>query len=295
MDIAFMAHRSQRWCGLCHILYSSAQYVGNPLPGETAISFAAQVPGPLSIIKLIEHGASIDKTNVYGFTPLLWASRAGLTENVGALINGGADVNKENIYGDTPLMWATLAGSKDTVRLLLKNGADPNKATHQNVTALMGATTQGDTDIMSILLAAGANKHTETPYGLTALGISIQTGNAAAIKLLVDADIVIHQNINGTTPLHEAVKQNDSYILFLVLDTCPDFTATDKDNETALELANNLQRTEYAKIIQDYIYSTCYRYDQAYKEGDVIYQNCEELICHCGGRWELGEGYDPNC
>jgi ankyrin repeat protein len=53
------------------------------------------------------------------------------------VVEHGADINKENIYGETPLFYACRSGNKDIVKYLVENGADINKENDINETPII--------------------------------------------------------------------------------------------------------------------------------------------------------------
>lgn len=61
--------------------------------------------------------------NIYGFTPLMFASENGHLDVVKLLLNSGAKVNMENFYGSSALSLATIKRHLDVVDLLKRHGA----------------------------------------------------------------------------------------------------------------------------------------------------------------------------
>ncbi|WP_300368436.1 ankyrin repeat domain-containing protein [Brachyspira sp.] len=99
------------------------------------IIFAASYyPTEEKAIKLIEYGASINKTDFNGITPLMKASSMGYIKLVKELIKNNANVNARafdlsgNISGDA-LFYAVTSNNKNSlgvIKLLLNFGANPN-------------------------------------------------------------------------------------------------------------------------------------------------------------------------
>jgi ankyrin repeat protein len=67
--------------------------------GRRALNWAALANRPDAIRFLLRHGASIDRTNLTGFTPLHHAAEAGSLEAVEALLAAGANTTPLNAGG----------------------------------------------------------------------------------------------------------------------------------------------------------------------------------------------------
>ena len=91
--------------------------------------------------------------------PLIYAAEAGQNPAVSFLLDSGADVNATDLYGKSPLIAAASAGKSDTVSLLLNRGAD-SKAKVGPLSGYAGdsasefAARNGHTDVVSILKRA---------------------------------------------------------------------------------------------------------------------------------------------
>ena len=90
----------------------------------------ASAEGDLVEVKsIINKGASVNKADARGMTPLHWASARGHLDVVQALIAApGADMNKVDKEGHTPIHWAITTYNLDVVEVLIKKGADVDNA-----------------------------------------------------------------------------------------------------------------------------------------------------------------------
>ena len=70
----------------------------------------------------IEKG-EIERTNGYGFTPLLVATYYGHTGLVEYLVENGAEVDRQENGGWTPLMYAAYYNYKEIAKILLEHNA----------------------------------------------------------------------------------------------------------------------------------------------------------------------------
>ena len=118
------------------------------------------------------------------------AAGSGDTAKVRSLLAQGDSVDKKNMGGFTPLMYAV--GNADMVRLLLEKGANPDYKTRDGVTALHLAVEAGSVEGVRALLEGGANP--EAGYAALGLGskgtpltIAEQKGETKIAALLRDA------------------------------------------------------------------------------------------------------------
>ena len=80
----------------------------------------------LGIRAALRDGASIDTTNVNGWSAAMFAVTSGHIRSLHTLIDAGIDLNQANADHKTPLMFAAGQGDKEIVELLLNNNADPS-------------------------------------------------------------------------------------------------------------------------------------------------------------------------
>ena len=86
---------------------------------------------------LVEQGADKDKgDSEEGNTPLWWGSRKGCLNVAQYLVEQGATLDKANNIGITPLIAAAIFGHLQVCRYLLEQGADRDKASNFGWTSL---------------------------------------------------------------------------------------------------------------------------------------------------------------
>ena len=136
----------------------------NGIPLHSAARFA-----DLEVVqKLIEYDADISAVDVYGYTPLHYASfNADLKACtvVRLLLQNSADVNARSKTRDTPLHYASSFGALGVVRQLLEYGADLRAENKDGETALevveKGQEPQRD-EIVKLLLKHTVNQSENT-------------------------------------------------------------------------------------------------------------------------------------
>ncbi|MGA0936073.1 MAG: ankyrin repeat domain-containing protein [Pseudohongiellaceae bacterium] len=179
-----------------------------------------------------------------GYTPLLYAAREGCVECIAHLLDGGADINLTDLWGQTPLLMATLNMHWDAADLLIDRGADIHRWDWWGRTALYNAidlnlipsSRRGDLpvtdehtalDIAGKLLDMGINADMrlkkEPPFrsggdrgytdaspdgrvlngGATALHKAAKAGDVAAVKLLLSHGANVHaaNKLYDVTPM----------------------------------------------------------------------------------------------
>src|SRR5690606_11792300 len=82
-----------------------------------------------------------------GMTPLLYASRDGLTDMARVLVDAGADLELAEANGIRPLLMSLLNGQLDVARLLVEAGADRNADDFWGRTPLLAAVEHRNLDM----------------------------------------------------------------------------------------------------------------------------------------------------
>jgi len=164
--------------------------------------------------------------NPGGYTPLLYAAREGCAACVTALLDGGADINLTDLWGQTPLLMATLNLHYDTASVLIERGADIKRWDWWGRTALYNAidlhlipgSGRGDLpstdrhtalDIARTLLEKGAyvdmRLKKEPPFRGGDRGYTDGSPDSRVLS-------------GGATALHKAAKAGDSEAIKLLLE-----------------------------------------------------------------------------
>jgi ankyrin repeat protein len=100
---------------------------GSAEEGETPLMIAARTGKVDAVKALLASGVDVNAAEkTRGQTALMWAAAENHTAAVGALIAAGANVGARSNGGFTPLLFAVRAGAIETVRALLTAGASAN-------------------------------------------------------------------------------------------------------------------------------------------------------------------------
>ena len=133
----------------------------------------------------------VDKPDLVGRTPLIWASKNGCEGIIRLLLGkAGANVNtKDVMYGQTPLSWAAEYGQEGAVKLLLERDE--------------------------------ANPELPDDYGRTPLSHAAEHGREETVKLLLELEEVNPESRDnsGRTPLSHAAggagQRTSNFLLLL--------------------------------------------------------------------------------
>jgi ankyrin repeat protein len=133
--------------------------------GQTALMWAAAENHAAAVHSLVELGADINARSNGGWTPLLFAVRAGRIDAAAALLEAGADVN------DTLRSMASATSTPEPARVAQGNNAGAVRrrpAGQDGTSALVVAITNGHFELASYLLERGADPNADA-QGWTAL------------------------------------------------------------------------------------------------------------------------------
>ncbi|CAL1599226.1 unnamed protein product [Knipowitschia caucasica] len=149
------------------------------------------------------------------------------------------DLDRKNVGGWTPLMYAAYIGHDNIVNLLLEAGVNVNATTANGLTPLMLAASCGNESIAYFLLQQGAELEMKDFRGWTALFHCTSTGHQQMVKFLLDnkADANVKEPVSGFTPLMEAAASGHEIIVQYLLDHKVKVDHRNAKGETARVLA----------------------------------------------------------
>ena len=124
---------------------------------------------------LHRNGSSVGPRGLSEVTPLHCAALNGDLEMVQVLLEYSVDVDCPNVFGSTPLNYASRNGHRNdprVARLLIERGADPNTRGLEGFTPLHQASEAGRIEIARLLIEHGANVEAKNDYGKTPLDVA---------------------------------------------------------------------------------------------------------------------------
>ncbi|CAH7686718.1 ankyrin repeat-containing domain protein [Phakopsora pachyrhizi] len=203
--------------------------------------------GSLSVVRvLLEHQepkCDLELPDSMGWTALIIAASAGITEVVSELIHAGANVNATNEKGHSnlcPRHYAASKGRTEIGAMLIRYGADINAKDRANQQPLHRAASSGATPFIKLLLQprlkSDGEPDTETP------------------KLKLN-----QLDRAGHTPLHLALESGHAEAACILIEAGADRGRLDFDGKRPEELTDVLGDQERRRVLQ-YIESRCGKY-----------------------------------
>jgi uncharacterized protein len=141
--------------------------VSDPRRGQTALMWAISFKHPDITQLLVENGANVNSRTIMlkeDFAPLEVEGYEGST------------IKAVPMGGYTPLIFAARAGDVATAKLLVEKGADVNAVSESDGSALLMAAFQGHEDLALYFLDKGANPNVTDGNGITPLHYALRDG-----------------------------------------------------------------------------------------------------------------------
>lgn len=178
---------------------------------------AAIAGDTVALAKALTDGANVDsldtRTARNGRRALNWAALNNRADAIRWLLAHGATIEATNLTGFTALHHAAEAGAVDATRVLLEAGADPKHTNYDGVTPLARARADGNLDVAELLEAAERKARPTVRQQLDAVyaenTAAFLRGDAAAIMRLRAPDFhaITPDGVRHERPEMEMVAQ----------------------------------------------------------------------------------------
>ncbi len=164
----------------------------------------------------------------------------------------GAKVDTVDIYGSTPLMWASSRGQEDVVALLLEYGADPNYLNSLlRTNPLIVAAQFGQGNVIRQLVEAGADIDA-SPIGDTqAIHIAVAHNQPESIHALAEMGADVN-SIDRRPPIVLAAQYGWVEAATALLEEGADPLIVFSGSNTAAGIARGFGFPEVAEVIESY-------------------------------------------
>ena len=234
------------------LLQSGADVNASSMYGRTAL-IEAVIHGHTEIVGLLlQAGADVNaRHGVGGWTALVKAVHHDNLAIMELLIQAGADVNaRYAVSGWTALMWASSKGNTEMVELLLQAEADVNGMNDEGDTALMWTAYRGNMEIVELLIQAKADVNVIDENGETALEIAARYGYDEVVQILLDTGAEVNAGSSyGRTALMSAALSGHTYTVTMLLTAGADVNVLNKDGKSALMLAQEKGHTAIVDML----------------------------------------------
>lgn len=214
--------------------------------GHTPLWFAAQHGHSDAVQLLIKSKVDCDQVSGKSSTAVYAAAKNGHVSVLKVLIKSKADLNKANKDEQTPLMIAALKGYADAIKILIAANADLYATTDNGATAIYNAAENGHTQVMQLLINAKADLETPLEDGTTPLHIAAQLGHSGIIKALWKAGLDLNKCCKKVTPAIVAAHQDRASVIKQLFECKADLNKPAMDGSTPLHWA--IKRASFAAI-----------------------------------------------
>ncbi len=195
--------------------------------------------------KLVSNGANINYIDIDGYSPIYDAIISNNVKIFKLFLKIGANVKiyDKNKFPSNLLHFAVFTNADaEIMKILVDNGVNINQKDFDGLTPLHCAIHDNNIKAITTLVNLGANINILTDKGLNLLGyaIEVQSGTQTLSKVLNLGLDINHKDVNGNTPLHNAIINGQNYQrIKWLLDNNSNLLAKNNDNLTPFDLCKN--------------------------------------------------------
>jgi ankyrin repeat protein len=154
----------------------------------------------------------------------------------------------------TGLMFAAAQNDLYLANIFISHSCDLNLQDSNMRNALFYAiNAQGDVyEMVSLLISSGINVNQSDREGHSPLTLAVSKGDREVTRILLNSGVnVDHQTNEGNSALHYAVSNNRPELIYLLLLRRPDLNLRNKNDQTPMDIASVLSRTEVYQILAE--------------------------------------------
>jgi uncharacterized protein len=188
-----------------------------PNPPTINIHRAVEIGDLDQLERNLDFGADVNEVGPNGLTPLHVAAQKGSQVMSRILVTHGADLSALDPQGHTPLIKALIARNTLLAAYLVKQGSALDANAVLQETARLGT---ADRDVIDFLLKQGAD--------------------------------IDHQDAQGNTPLHTAIRHDQRVAVKYLLNKGARLDLVNQAGETPLGMAIALQHEDIARILRQF-------------------------------------------
>ncbi|KAF9932037.1 phosphate system positive regulatory protein pho81 [Linnemannia zychae] len=218
---------------------------------RTCLHEAAMV-GRLSLLKLaVEHGASIESSDVYGRRPLHYVSMYGYGDCATYLLSLNASLTVTDHDGFQPLIYSIMNGHSKCVEIFLASNVKIEANRDGDSIPLSLACHYGHEDIAMMLIDRGANVLASNADGLEPLHITCREGHTRLTKTLTTRGARLDQEDKYMcwTPLFYAASEGRVECVRILLEAGCKVNVVDEHGKNPIYYAANEGHSDCVELL----------------------------------------------
>lgn len=218
----------------------------------------------VKIFDLMRKGADVNTISIKGISPIMYSVQNGNYLITKKLLDAGANPNYQSKHSPPALINAIINNDTALVYLLLEYGADPNIIENtEKKYPILYAIDRNNYVLVDLLFWYGANANQSSNNNIPLFYAIDYNADTSIINLIIKNNANIDtQNINGFTPLIEAVLYNNINVVKILLEKNANTEIRDFTSEkyNALDYAYKYHLTEITDLLLPYFKDDAKKY-----------------------------------